>query len=263
MKEIVTRHGVPVSIIFDRDEVGDAQLTGPEIIHETTEKIIQIKSRVVRFGKQGKLNSRYIGPFKKCLSKESLVIPLDELHIDDKIHFVEEPVKIMDHEIKQLKRSRIPIIKVRWNSKRGPEFTWERDDQFKQKYPHLFTKTAPSSSGGGLPVPDLQMMEELCQPTLNGGGGPIAPIANQAMNFRLKNDMIQQVQNSCPFPGPGDDANKHLDKFLHVTQSMKVNGVSDDALLLAPSQWALFPTSHFSLFFIPKDFYTNLVDIPG
>nr|GEX10760.1 putative reverse transcriptase domain-containing protein [Tanacetum cinerariifolium] len=254
MKEVVTRHGVPVSIIFDRDgrftslfwqalhkalgtrldmstayhpetvefsynnnyhtnikvvpfealygqkcrlpvywaEVGDAQLTGHEIIHETTEKIMQIKSRiqaardrqksyadlkrkqmefqvgdrvmlkvspwkrVVRFGKQGKLNPRYIGPFKvlskvrdvayrlelpqqlsrvhnmfhvstlkKCLSDESLVIPLEELRVDDKLYFVEEPMEVMDCEIKQLKRSLIPIIKVRWNSKRGPEFTWE------------------------------------------------------------------------------------------------------------------------------------------
>nr|GEY11632.1 putative reverse transcriptase domain-containing protein [Tanacetum cinerariifolium] len=100
---------------------------------------------VVRFGKREKLNPRYIGPFKKCLSDESLMIPLDELRIDDKLHFVEEPMEIMDREIKQLKRSLIPIIKVRWNSKRGPEFTWEREDQFKHKYPHLFTKTAPSS----------------------------------------------------------------------------------------------------------------------
>ncbi|GJT67235.1 reverse transcriptase domain-containing protein [Tanacetum coccineum] len=94
-------------------------------------------------------------------------------------------------------------------------------------------------AGGGLPVPDLRTMEELCQPTLNGRGGPIAPINIQATNFGLKNDMIQQVQNSCQFHGlPGDDANKHLDKFLHVTQSIKVNGVTDDALRLY-----LFPHS--------------------
>nr|GEV58284.1 hypothetical protein [Tanacetum cinerariifolium] len=75
------------------------------------------------------------------------------------------------------------------------------------------------------PIPDLQTIEELCQPTLNGRGGPMAPIAIQATNFGLKNDMIQQVQNSCQFHGlSGDDANKHLDKFLHVTQSIKVNG---------------------------------------
>nr|GEW53222.1 reverse transcriptase domain-containing protein [Tanacetum cinerariifolium] len=75
---------------------------------------------------------------------------------------------------------------------------------------------------GDLPIPDLWTMEQLHQPSLNGWGGPIASIAIQAMNFRLKNDMIQQVQNSCQFHGlPGDDANKHLDKFLHVTQSIK------------------------------------------
>ncbi|GKB27838.1 hypothetical protein Tco_0867239 [Tanacetum coccineum] len=80
------------------------------------------------------------------LQISSTAVPLDGLHFDDKLQFVEEPVEIMDREVKRLKRSRIPLIKVRWNSKRGPEFTWEREDQFKKKYPHLFTKTAPSSS---------------------------------------------------------------------------------------------------------------------
>ncbi|GJU18699.1 hypothetical protein Tco_1146665 [Tanacetum coccineum] len=73
-------------------------------------------------------------------------VPLDGLHLDDKLHFVEEPLEIVGREVKRLKRSRIPLVKVRWNSKRGPEFTWEREDQFKKKYPHLFTKSAPSSS---------------------------------------------------------------------------------------------------------------------
>ncbi|GKD23522.1 putative reverse transcriptase domain-containing protein, partial [Tanacetum coccineum] len=132
---------------------------------------------VIRFGKRGKLNPRYIGLFKvlakvgtlayrlelpqqlrrvhstfhvsnlnKCLSDEPLAIPLDEIHIDDKLHFVEEPLEIIDHEVKWLKQSRIPIVKIRWNSRRGPKFTWEREDQFQKKYPHLFTKTAPSIS---------------------------------------------------------------------------------------------------------------------
>ncbi|GJV23815.1 hypothetical protein Tco_1376510 [Tanacetum coccineum] len=73
-------------------------------------------------------------------------VPLDGLHLDDKLHFVEEPLEIVGREVKRLKRSRIPLVKVRWNSKRGPEFTWEREDQFEKKYPHLFTKTTPSSS---------------------------------------------------------------------------------------------------------------------
>ncbi|GJZ75540.1 putative reverse transcriptase domain-containing protein [Tanacetum coccineum] len=194
-------------------EVGEAQILGPELIQETTEKIVQIKQRmqaardrqksyadlkrkpmefqvgdkvmlkvspwkgVVRFGKRGKLNPRYVGPFKvlekvgevayklelpeelsrvhntfhvsnlkKCYADEPLAVPLDGLHFDDKLQFVEEPVEIMDREVKRLKRSRIPLVKVRWNSKRGPEFTWEREDQFRKKYPHLFTKTAPSTS---------------------------------------------------------------------------------------------------------------------
>ncbi|GKB60336.1 putative reverse transcriptase domain-containing protein [Tanacetum coccineum] len=192
-------------------EVGQVQLTGPEIVQETTEKVIQIKQRmqaardrqksyadlkrkpmefqvgdrvmlkvspwkgVVRFGKRGKLNPRYVGPFKvlekvgsvayklelpqelsrvhntfhvsnlkKCYSDEPLAVPLEGLHIDDKLQFVEEPIKIMEREIKRLKQSHIPLIKVRWNSRRGPEFTWEREDSFKKKYPHLFTNRASS-----------------------------------------------------------------------------------------------------------------------
>nr|GEU61418.1 putative reverse transcriptase domain-containing protein [Tanacetum cinerariifolium] len=157
MKEVVTRHGVPVSIISDRHEVGDAQLTSPKMIHETTKKIVQIKSRIQAARDRQKsfadlkhksmdfqVGDRVM--LKKCLFDESFVISLDWLRIDDKLHFVEEPVKIMDLEIHQLKRIRIRIIKVRWNSKRGLEFTWEQEDQLKKTHPHLFTKTIPSSS---------------------------------------------------------------------------------------------------------------------
>ncbi|GKC76330.1 putative reverse transcriptase domain-containing protein, partial [Tanacetum coccineum] len=180
-------NAAPFEVIYGRKcrspvcwaEVEDTQLTGPEIIHEKTEKIIQIKQRiqaahdrqksyadvrrkplefqvgdkvmlkvspwkgVIRFGKRGKLNPRYIGPFKvlakvrtiayrlelpqqlsrvhstfhvsnlkKCLSDEPLAIQLDEIHIDDKLYFVEEPVEVMDREVKRLKQRRIPIMKV-------------------------------------------------------------------------------------------------------------------------------------------------------
>nr|GEV96477.1 hypothetical protein [Tanacetum cinerariifolium] len=112
-------------------EVGDAQLTGLEIIQETTGKIVQVKQRLqaVRdrqksYADLSRVHSTFhVSNLKKCLSDEPLTILLDELHIDDKLRFVEEPVEIMDREIKRLRQSRILIIKVRWNSKRGPEFT--------------------------------------------------------------------------------------------------------------------------------------------
>nr|GEV56479.1 reverse transcriptase domain-containing protein [Tanacetum cinerariifolium] len=156
IKEIISRHGVPISIISDHDS------------HFTSKfwQSLQNALGVIRFRKQGKLNPRYSRPFKileriglvtyklelpeelsnvhstfyifnlkKCLSDESLVIPMKELRLDDKLNFVEEPVEVMDREVKQLKQSRIPIVKVRWNSKRGPEFTWEREDQSRAKPP--------------------------------------------------------------------------------------------------------------------------------
>ncbi|GKB42670.1 putative reverse transcriptase domain-containing protein [Tanacetum coccineum] len=91
-------------------------------------------------------NTFHISNLKKCLSDESLIIPIKELQLDDKLNFVEEPVKVMDREIKQLKRSRIPIIKVRWNSKRGPKFTWEREYEIRAKYPHLFSIISSKSN---------------------------------------------------------------------------------------------------------------------
>nr|GEY58377.1 putative reverse transcriptase domain-containing protein [Tanacetum cinerariifolium] len=244
---LVWKHGVPVSIILDRDshftsefwrslqealgtnldmriayhpqkdgqsertiqmlEDMDSQLTGPELICDTTKKIVHIKNRLlaahslqksyadkrakpsefkvgdmvllkvspwkgdVRFGKRGKLSPRYIRPFKilarvgpvaymlelpeelkgihstfhvsnlkKCLVEGDVLIHLDEIQLDDKLHMIEEPVEVVDREVKRLRQSRIPIVTVRWNSQRGPEYTWEREDQIKKKYPHLLTK---------------------------------------------------------------------------------------------------------------------------
>ncbi|GKA92944.1 putative reverse transcriptase domain-containing protein [Tanacetum coccineum] len=183
-------------------EIGEGSLIGPELVQETTDKVVVIKEKlkamidrqksyadnrrkpvefevgdrvmlkvspwkgVVHFRKKGKLALRYVGPFeilerigpvayrlrlseefsgvhdmfhmsilKKCLSYASLHVPLDEIKVDKTLRFVEEPVKIMNREIKSLKRSKISLVKVCWNSKRGPEFTWEREDYMKSKYP--------------------------------------------------------------------------------------------------------------------------------
>nr|GFA14271.1 hypothetical protein [Tanacetum cinerariifolium] len=115
-------------------------------------------SGVIRFGKCGKLSLRFIGLFKvierigpvaykRCFMNDNVVISLDKVQLDDKLHFVEEPVEIIDREVKRLKQSRIPIVKFRWNSWRGPEFTWEREDFFRRKYPHLFARRRMTRQG--------------------------------------------------------------------------------------------------------------------
>ncbi|GJT91256.1 putative reverse transcriptase domain-containing protein [Tanacetum coccineum] len=196
-------------------EVGDSQLIDPELIRDTTEKIIQIKNHlltsrsrqkcyadrrtkplefevgdmvllkvspwkgVVRFGKRRKLSPCYIGPFnilarvgpvaytlelheelkgihsnfhvldlKKCLAEGDIVFLMDEIQFDDKLHMIEEPMEVVDREVKRLKQSQLPIVKVCWNSQRGPEFTWEREDQIKKKYPHLFTSKEEARKNG-------------------------------------------------------------------------------------------------------------------
>nr|GEZ41978.1 putative reverse transcriptase domain-containing protein [Tanacetum cinerariifolium] len=104
---------------------------------------------VVRFGKRELSrvhHTFHVSNLKKCYADEPLVMSLDGIHVDERLQFVEEPVEIMEQEIKRLKRSRIPLVKVRWNSRKGPEFTWEREDSFRKKYPHLFTNWATSST---------------------------------------------------------------------------------------------------------------------
>ncbi|GJT31738.1 putative reverse transcriptase domain-containing protein [Tanacetum coccineum] len=120
---------------------------GDRVMLKCLEKVGTVTYRLKLPQQLSRVHSTFhLSNLKKCLSDEPLAIPLDEIHIDDKLYFVEEPVAIMDREVKRLKQSRIPIIKVRWNSKRGPEFSWEREDQFQKKYPHLFTKSIPSTS---------------------------------------------------------------------------------------------------------------------
>nr|GEZ05805.1 putative reverse transcriptase domain-containing protein [Tanacetum cinerariifolium] len=157
--------------------VGEGHLVGPELVQETTEKISHIKNRLkaARDCQKSYVDKRrkplefsvgdyvllkmshwkgvvilpeeldgihdtfHMANHKKHLADPTLQVPLDEFRVEDKLNFVEEPVKIMEREFKKLKRSRISIVKVRWNSKRDPKFTWEREDQMKRKYPHLFS----------------------------------------------------------------------------------------------------------------------------
>ncbi|GJS00881.1 putative reverse transcriptase domain-containing protein [Tanacetum coccineum] len=168
-------------------EVKDSQLTGPELICETTEKTIQIKNHLLtarsrqksyadkrakplefevgdmvllkilaRVGPvaymlelpeelKGIHRTFHVSNLKKCLANGDIVVPLDEIQLDDKLHVIEEPVEVVDKEVKRLKQSRISIVKLRWSSQRGPKFTWEREDQIKKKYPHLFTSKDKAS----------------------------------------------------------------------------------------------------------------------
>ncbi|KAK1421343.1 hypothetical protein QVD17_23595 [Tagetes erecta] len=188
-------------------QVGEGQMTGPEMVLDTIEKVKVIRERLVvaqsrqksyadrrrrplefaegdkvmlkvspwkgtiRFGKRGKLSPRFIGPFmitsrigkvayrlelpeelrgihpvfhvsqlRKCLSDETLQTPLEEIQVDERLNFVEEPTEIVERQVKKLRRKRIPIVKVRWNARRGSEFTWEPEDAMRKKYPHLFSE---------------------------------------------------------------------------------------------------------------------------
>ncbi|GKC47340.1 putative reverse transcriptase domain-containing protein [Tanacetum coccineum] len=148
-------------------EVRDSQLTDPELIRDTTEKIVQIKNRLLtarsrqksyadrrakplvfevgdmilaRVGPvaytlelpeelKGIHNTFHVSNLTKCLAEGDIVVSMDEIQLYDKLHMIEEPMEVVDREVKRLKKSRIPIVKVCWNSQRGPEFTWEREDQ--------------------------------------------------------------------------------------------------------------------------------------
>ncbi|KAJ0918249.1 putative nucleotidyltransferase, Ribonuclease H [Helianthus annuus] len=186
-------------------EIGEKQLSRPEIVRETTNKIIQVKERlkaacdrqksyannrrkplefqvgdkvllkvspwkgIFRFIKRGKLSPRFVGPFeiirrigpvayqlqlpeemtgihdvfyvcnlKKCLADESLVVPLKDIEVNEKLKFVEKPLQIEDRKIKNLKHKRLVLVKVKRDSSRGPEYTWELEVEMQSKYPHLF-----------------------------------------------------------------------------------------------------------------------------
>ncbi|GKA80444.1 putative reverse transcriptase domain-containing protein, partial [Tanacetum coccineum] len=196
LNEIIARHGVPISIISDRDsrftssfwqsmqEALGTQLDMSTAYHPQTdgqsECTIQtledmlwecvmdfegswdVHLPLVGFSYNNSYHSSdrpvayrlrlpqelngvhdtfLVSNLQKCLADPTLQLPLDKIQVDANLNFVEKPVEIIEHEFKKLKRSRIVIVKVRWNLKQGPEFTWEREDQMKLKYPHLFSSS--------------------------------------------------------------------------------------------------------------------------
>ncbi|GJT04045.1 putative reverse transcriptase domain-containing protein [Tanacetum coccineum] len=169
IKEIVSQHGVSISITSARDSHFTSRFwQSMQSALDRQRSYANVRRKPLEFQVGDRVMLKVIGPvayklelpeelsnvhstfhisnLKKCLSNESLIIPMKEFRLDDKLNFVEEPIEIMDQEVKKLRQIRIPIVKVRWNSKRGPEFTWEREDQIRAKYPHLFSNITPTSN---------------------------------------------------------------------------------------------------------------------
>ncbi|XP_076932600.1 uncharacterized protein LOC143598206 [Bidens hawaiensis] len=151
------------------NEVGGSQVTGPELVQEMTDRIAQIRQNLLaaRSCQKSYADNRrkslefnvgvvfyskldlpselsnihpvfHVLNLKKCLAVGNFQITLDKVRIDKTMHFVERPIEIMDHKDKVTKRSRIPLVKVYWESKQVAELTWDREDQLKENYPHLF-----------------------------------------------------------------------------------------------------------------------------
>ncbi|GJT08190.1 putative reverse transcriptase domain-containing protein [Tanacetum coccineum] len=165
-------------------EIEESSLIGLELVQEMTNKVVLIKEKlkaardrqksyadnrrkplefevgdrvllkvspwkgVIRFGVKSSVHKTFhMSNLKKCLADANLHVPLDEIKTDKTLYFVDEPVEIMDCEVRSLKRSKISLVKVRWNSKRGPEITWKRKDYMKSKYTQLVVnRTVDSAS---------------------------------------------------------------------------------------------------------------------
>ncbi|GKB23416.1 hypothetical protein Tco_0862817 [Tanacetum coccineum] len=170
---------------------------------------------------------------------------LEELRVNDKLHFVEEPVEVMDREIKQLKRSHIPIINVRWNSKRGPKFTWEREDQFKPKYPHLFTKTAPSSiipPEHHIPLwPILELLQIGIRAKVIENQGIPLENAGEILKMDPYEEVAQQGQAHPLLPAYVPDPielNEHVPAYVPELEHPEYHSPSDDDIQVEDQPYA-------------------------
>nr|GEV71805.1 reverse transcriptase domain-containing protein [Tanacetum cinerariifolium] len=221
---------------------------------------------VIRFGKRGKLSPRYMGPskiierighvayrlelpeklrgihntfhvsnLKKCLVDENLVISLEEIQLDYKWHFIEEPVEIMDREVKQLKQSRIPIVKVRCNSRRGLKFTYEREDFFMGKYLHLFLSKKRGNSDNR--APGRRSRKEGKPKRKNTQvpqhSGSIEHVMDEAVYKELDNRLA--TPNEASFLGTtlggGPKCQKAIGDTIAQTRFENVSKLSNDSLL--------------------------------
>ncbi|GKD78376.1 hypothetical protein Tco_1340997, partial [Tanacetum coccineum] len=141
-----------------------SSLTGPELVLDMTDKVVLIKEKLKSArNRQKSYEDKRRKPLEfevgdrvllkvslwkgvKCLADASLHVPLNEIKVGKTLRFIEEPVEILDHEVKSLKSSKISLVKVCWDSKHGPEFTWEREDFMKSKYPQFFVDHADESA---------------------------------------------------------------------------------------------------------------------
>ncbi|GJW34679.1 hypothetical protein Tco_0057599 [Tanacetum coccineum] len=182
-------------------EIGESSLTGPELVLDTTDKVVLIKEKLkaARDHQKSYVDKRRkpleievcdgvllkVSPWKsvKWLADANLHVSLNEIKIDKTLHFVEELEEIIDREIRNLKRSKIPLVKVHWNSKRGPEFTWEREDHMKSKYPQLFVDRAVESAIMHLVI--LLLLTPLCCDDIHDVMPRVSALAGCDITLRL------------------------------------------------------------------------------
>nr|GEU59154.1 putative reverse transcriptase domain-containing protein [Tanacetum cinerariifolium] len=231
-------------------EVREGQLIGPErrkplefsVGDYVLINVLPWKG-VVHFRNKGKLAPRFVGPFeiieKKCLADPTLQVPLDEIQVDARLNFIEEPMQILEREFKKLKQSRIFIVKLRWNSKRRPEFTWEREDQMKlnvfiQKINMAYSdplNTAYRSS-------DIESEFEISYLIsvfnfsiyLQSKSGITSITVNGKNAYELKGKFLDDLHKNAFSGTNGEDAVEHIEYFLKIVDPTDLPNVNQDKL---------------------------------